>query len=231
MKEPGNKTPSKNHESTRHALIGAGLELFGEYGFKATSTRMLSEASGANVSAIPYYFGNKEGLYKAVVEHIAERSANFIGPAYKEIQIVRSKGALTKNEARKALKKVVESMAAMFVDSDEPKSWALIIMREQARPTEAFDILYNSMMKNMHVLLSDLIASYAGLNHESDEAKIRAHAFIGQVLVFVSSREAILRRLGVKKLKERHIDLIHKILWAHTEAALKVPGLDEGKVS
>jgi len=219
----------KRNEGTRQALIEAGMELFGEYGFKATSTRMLSQASGANVSAIPYYFVNKEGLYKAVVEYIAQRSTSYIGSAYEEIQKMRQKGVLTKAEARMALNKIIESMASMFVDSDEPKNWALIIMREQARPTDAFDIFYNSMMKNIHALTSTMIATCVGLKPESDEAKIRAHTLIGQILVFLSSREVILRQLGVKKFKKRHVSLIHQILWAHAEAVLKVPSLDKSE--
>lgn len=224
-------SPDNRLESTHRALIEAGLELFGEYGFKATSTRMLAQSSGANVSAIPYYFGSKEGLYKAVVEHIAQRATSYVGPTYEAIQKTRLKGKLTKLEARKALKTLIESLAAMFVDSDEPKSWALIIMREQARPTDAFDIFYNSLMKNVHGLISELIATCTGLNPIDDETKIRTHTFLGQVLVFLSSREVILRQLGVRKLNDRHVRLIHKVLWAHIEAALKVPLVNEGAKS
>lgn len=230
-KETPSEIPDKRREGTRLALIEAGLELFGEYGFKATSTRMLAQNSGANVSAIPYYFGSKEGLYKAVIEHIVLRTTSYVGPAYEAIQKNRRNDALTRADARQALRTLIESIAAMFVDSDEPKSWALIIMREQARPTEAFDLFYNSMMKNVHGLMSALTAACAGLKPESAEAKIRAHTFLGQILVFLSSREVILRRLGVKKLSKRHVGLIHKVLWAHVEAALKVPGLDEGSRS
>ncbi|MFP4031684.1 MAG: TetR family transcriptional regulator, partial [Desulfococcaceae bacterium] len=63
-------TAARRGDETRRALIHAGLELFGEYGIKGTSTRMLAELSGANVAAIPYHFGSKRGLYLAVVAHI-----------------------------------------------------------------------------------------------------------------------------------------------------------------
>lgn len=221
--------PDNRNEGTRQSLIEAGLELFGEYGFKATSTRMLSERSGANISAIPYYFGDKSGLYKTVVEHIVQRAVNYVGPSYEEVRKNLAKGAPTKAYARMAIKQLVESAARMFVDSDEPKGWVLIIMREQARPTEAFDTFYDGLMKNLHSLMSTLIAVYVGLNPKSDEAKVRAHAILGQVLIFLSSREVILRQLGVKKLTDRHVGLVHKVLGMHVEAVLKVPGLSGRK--
>lgn len=228
-KKTKNKLLDKRNDGTRQSLIEAGLELFGEYGFKATSTRMLSHSSGANISAIPYYFGDKESLYKTVVEHIVQRTTSYIGPSYEEIRENLAKGTPTKSYARTAIKKLVESAARMFVDSDEPKGWVLIIMREQARPTEAFGIFYSGVMKNLHSLMSTLIAICVGLDPKSDEVKIRTHALLGQVLVFLSSREVILRQLGVKKLKDRHVNLIHKVLWAHVEAALNIPKLNGRK--
>lgn len=212
-----------DNEGTRQLLIDAGLELFGDYGFNATSTRMLAQKSGANISAIPYYFGDKHGLYKTVVEHIVQRTISYVGLSHEEIRKGLARGAPTKGYARTAIKKLVESATRMFVDSDEPKGWVLIVMREQARPTEAFDIFYDGVMKDLHSLMSTLIAAYIGLNPKSDEAKIRAHALLGQILIFLSSREVILRQLGVTKLRDRHVSLIHKILWAHIEATLKVP--------
>ena len=131
-KNTKNKPLDKPRDGTRQSLIDAGLELFGEYGFKATSTRMLSHSSGANISAIPYYFGDKESLYKTVVEHIVQRTASYVGPSYEEIRKHLDKGTPTKSYARTAIKKLIESAARMFVDSDEPKGWVLIIMREQA---------------------------------------------------------------------------------------------------
>lgn len=223
--QPNNN--NKRGDITRLALIEAGLELFGEYGFKATSTRMVATQSGTNISAIPYYFGSKEGLYLAVVEHILERVGSYIGPEYMAIQKELKAGKLDRTKSRALIQRIVKSIARMFVDSDEPKSWALIIMREQVKPTDAFDIFYNGMMKNMHGMLSTLIAAYVGIDPKSAEAKIRAHTIIGQSLIFLSSRETLLRQLGTKKLSIKHVDLIHKVLLAQVEACLELPPIGE----
>ncbi|KAF1048198.1 CerR family C-terminal domain-containing protein [Xylophilus sp.] len=49
----------------RSRLLLAALRLFSEQGFARTSTRDLAQAAGVNLAAIRYYFGDKEGLYRA----------------------------------------------------------------------------------------------------------------------------------------------------------------------
>ncbi len=57
--------------ATRAALIRVGLDLFGARGFEAASTRAIAAAAGANVAAIAYHFGGKEGLRLACADHVA----------------------------------------------------------------------------------------------------------------------------------------------------------------
>lgn len=52
-------------EQARERLLMAALRLFADRGFAGTSTREIALAAGANVAAIRYYFGDKEGLYRA----------------------------------------------------------------------------------------------------------------------------------------------------------------------
>lgn len=43
----------------------AALRIFADKGFKGASTREICQLANVNLSAIPYYFGSKAGLYKA----------------------------------------------------------------------------------------------------------------------------------------------------------------------
>ncbi|MFD5391154.1 TetR/AcrR family transcriptional regulator [Streptomyces sp. NPDC127074] len=54
--------------ATRERLLDAAERLFGEHGFAATSLRAVTVAADANVAAVNYHFGSKEGLLRAVVE-------------------------------------------------------------------------------------------------------------------------------------------------------------------
>jgi AcrR family transcriptional regulator len=55
-------------KDTRLKLIETATSLFAKKGFAAVSVRELARAAGANVAAISYHFGGKEGLYQAVLE-------------------------------------------------------------------------------------------------------------------------------------------------------------------
>jgi AcrR family transcriptional regulator len=50
--------------TTRTRLLDAAEALFADFGFNGVSVRQIVEAAGANLGAIPYYFGTKEELFK-----------------------------------------------------------------------------------------------------------------------------------------------------------------------
>lgn len=55
-------------EQTRQRILNAACELFGARGFEGTGLRDIEAASGVNRGLIAYHFGNKEDLWKAVVD-------------------------------------------------------------------------------------------------------------------------------------------------------------------
>jgi AcrR family transcriptional regulator len=56
--------------STRERLLKTAVEMFAQYGFAETSLREITETADANIAAINYHFGSKEGLYEAVLDRI-----------------------------------------------------------------------------------------------------------------------------------------------------------------
>jgi AcrR family transcriptional regulator len=211
---------------TRQALILAGIDLFGDYGVKGTTTRLLCTASGANIAAIHYHFGSKDGLYLAVATYIADRmDAHFAGAVNCDIAALLA-SPLNGPAAAKAFASIVDHMAKLMVESDEVRTWAQVIVREQSTPTKAFDILYKGRMEKLQSLLANLAAACTGLSPNSDEIKFRVHALIGQVLVFAISRESLRRALKVERLTSAHSVTIRRILMAHVEVCLGVPPLD-----
>ncbi len=59
-------------EETRARILDAATRLFAERGFDGVRTRDLASASGANVATVAYHFGDKRGLYDAVVDQLYE---------------------------------------------------------------------------------------------------------------------------------------------------------------
>jgi TetR/AcrR family transcriptional regulator len=70
-------------DGTRARILAAALEVFAERGFDGARTREIAERADANLGLITYYFGDKEGLWKAAVTRaFAELQAEFTaGPA------------------------------------------------------------------------------------------------------------------------------------------------------
>ena len=78
-------------EETRRRILSTALEMFAAQGYEATSTRLLAERADVN-PAIPYYFGSKEALYRAVVASCLEHSEAFMAP-------VKAQALLEKKDA------------------------------------------------------------------------------------------------------------------------------------
>lgn len=57
---------------TSDSILDAAEELFAKQGFAATTTKQIGSAAGVNPALIHYYFGNKEGLYRALLRRLFE---------------------------------------------------------------------------------------------------------------------------------------------------------------
>lgn len=60
-------------QERRAQLLAAAERLFSRQGLAATTTRAIAAAAGCNIAAIRYYFGDKDGLFAAVIERTIGR--------------------------------------------------------------------------------------------------------------------------------------------------------------
>jgi len=69
----------------RERLLQEAMRIFADKGFAKASTREICQAAEVNVAAIHYYFGDKAGLYRAVllrpIEALSLEFAQFDDPA------------------------------------------------------------------------------------------------------------------------------------------------------
>lgn len=216
------------NNNIRESFIKAGLELFGDYGLEGTTTRMLAQKAGANISGIVYYFGGKDGLYRAVLERISERfnelTVETRSEAWRELE-----GRLDKPRILDLLKTLLTSASQVMEGALKLKNAEKIILREQTSPTPAFDALYEGYMKDVLSLLANLVARYTGKSADSDEVIIRAHTLVGQFITFVATREALLKNLGVRKLKPEQNELIRRVIIGNVKACLKAWAKEESR--
>lgn len=63
------EAPKEKSGDSKARLQAVAAELFAEKGYDAVSIRQIARNAGLNISLVSYYFGGKEGLYRAVVEN------------------------------------------------------------------------------------------------------------------------------------------------------------------
>lgn len=207
-----------NRPDARSRLIQAGIEIFAENGFNATTTRMLADKAQVNLSAIPYYFRSKEGLYQATVEHIADVLGGHLVPFLERISATPA-GELDPPAARALLGEGLSAMISVMCGDPGTMPFSKIILREQMAPTAAFDRIYPKVMARILEAFSTLIAAATG---ETDprECSLQAILFIGQVMVFRAGRATVTRRLAMEGYTPAEIEEIQAGVVSRAMAAL-----------
>jgi TetR/AcrR family transcriptional regulator len=62
------KVRPRDGEATKETLLEVATKLFVEQGYEATSVQQIAEAAGVAKATPSYFFGSKEGIWKAVLE-------------------------------------------------------------------------------------------------------------------------------------------------------------------
>ncbi|WP_233526359.1 TetR family transcriptional regulator [Actinomadura spongiicola] len=75
-------------ERSRRLLLDAALEEFAARGFAGARVQDIADRAGLNKQLINYYFGGKEGLYRALSRRWLEREVEFNDPAVPLDEIV-----------------------------------------------------------------------------------------------------------------------------------------------
>ena len=79
-------------ERSRKAILDAAEKLFADKGYENTSLKEVGEAAGLSRGTPAYFFGSKEGLYRAVLDRVLRdagaliegANANFLDPGEEE---------------------------------------------------------------------------------------------------------------------------------------------------
>ena len=86
-RRPGRPEGAAHREAVRAALLKAARELFAKRDFTAASVREIARAARVNPAMIHYHFGDKDGLYRAMLQES-------IGPVLQKVQELMDHGSL-----------------------------------------------------------------------------------------------------------------------------------------
>jgi len=208
--------PSPRADATRSALIRAGLELFGAKGFDATSTREIAAGANANIAAIAYHFGGKEGLRGACADFVVATIRQIFASAAGEADATET---LTPAGARDALARIGSDLIDAIVVRGEARPIVRFVMREMFEPSAAFETLYRAIGP-MHARACAIWSRATGAPAESETTRLAVFAFIGQLIYFRIARPAVLRRMEWRDIGPAEGAAIKRLVLGNLDAAL-----------
>jgi AcrR family transcriptional regulator len=207
MTKAKSKKDDPRSEETKAALVEAAIELFGIIGFDGASTRAIATLAGTALSAIPYHFKTKKALYLAAAQSIGDAVSQKLGPALDAFEGEIYSETLTRKRAIALLEEVFVPFAMMLA-SEESEKWARFTLREQAAPSEAFDILLASDIGRFFKAVCYLTAIATDEDPASPISKVRGMTLVGQALAFRAARALSLKMMEKERITPSDLLLI-----------------------
>jgi AcrR family transcriptional regulator len=196
--------PGDRGERARTRLIIEASRIFAEKGYTKASTREICVAAGLNVAAIHYHFGDKDGLYRAVllgpIQGIANQLAGFDDPGL-------------------SLRDSLHRLLGPFVGADAPADaqaddGVRLYLREMLEPTPVFAAAIAQHIGPVHARIAQLLARHIGLAAPDDDVHRLVFGLIAMAHDYCMSREfmrAVAPRLlegndALPRARERLVD-------------------------
>jgi AcrR family transcriptional regulator len=182
-------------ERTRARLLVAAREVFSEYGFQGATVREICRRADANVAAVSYHFGSKDGL-------LAE-ALNFA--ALKDLQKANLKADACP-EMR--LRLFIADFMLMLLDENNASSQCQIMARELADPTPALDQIVREAIAPLHEFLGKLVREISGRKISETDIRRCVHSILGQCLYYRHTHPVQLRLNPKLRYDEKEIRAI-----------------------
>jgi AcrR family transcriptional regulator len=75
----------KDPDSMKAKILKVARRVFGQYGFHGTTTRLIAQETGIDISTLHYHWGDKANLYEAVIRDITDDLKNELAEVEKII--------------------------------------------------------------------------------------------------------------------------------------------------
>lgn len=207
---------------TNERIISAAIELFGQRGFEAASTREIAQRGGVQAPLINYHFKSKERLYRACAAEIhAFARVHFDGRMQAILHAVQS------NAAPEVLMVLFESLVefslGILLANEKASPIRLFIMQDQAGngpngiPDET---LLHYRLAQMQ-LFTKLIAALCGMSEDDPELRIRSLTLQGQINIFYTFPLPTLKIMELERFDDIKLKQICRTINANSRILIE----------
>lgn len=202
---------------TRGRLVEVGTRLFAESGFKGVSVRELCAEAGANIAAVRYHFGGKEGLYRAIFNATLDEDESRFQVTMDHINTLIDAANGDRTQLSIALELYIKSFFARFPLNEHKRWFSVLVLRELSFPGQGFELIYQRRAKPSQQVLARLVAASDNIDENSDSARLQAHALNGTIMGVIISRNILLRSMQWQNFTPENLvsffDVISKLLY------------------
>lgn len=190
---------------SKKKLLNSAMELFAAHGFEATTTRAICKNAGVNLSLIPYYFGNKDGLYLSIIESVTKYGNAFLKD---EITKVNYLAFMNREEKIELYRTMLKKYADFIYSEKVPYNFILLLLKEQTIANSKFSKRYLERMRIVYRSMVNLLAQITGINTNEKLLYVEIFAIVGQIISLKLTSEMLLNYLETDKLSPVQMGLV-----------------------
>jgi AcrR family transcriptional regulator len=174
--------------------------------------RQICEKAGANLAAINYHFGDKEGLYMAVLRSVPTAQAE---------KYPSNLGLTSKASAEQKLCAFIRSLLHRVFDEGRPGWHTKIVAREMIEPTRAFDTLVEEAARPVHRELASIVRELLGSETADETVRLCSLSILSQCVYYHHARAAVRRLYPEQKYDADDIERLAAHIVEFSLSALK----------
>ena len=152
---------------TRQRLIDESLRLFAEHGFKGVSVRDIAAAAQANVAAVSYHFGSKQGLYRTIFETVLDEDEGRFREQIGNVEMLLGRAGSDPALLAAAADILVSGVVGRLSRFERLRWFSVLVARELAFPGELFDLLYRRRTEPALAVFSRILGAAWGAPADS----------------------------------------------------------------
>jgi len=208
----------KKQNLSKKKLINSAIVLFASKGFESTSTREICNHAGVNLSLIPYYFANKEGLYLSIIESIINYGLTFLQGELAEVENIPN---MNTEEKISLYRRLLAKYTDFLYSENVPSSFVILMIKEQTNSHSKFSEMYAKKINILYKSLRKILASILGKSENDKAIIIEVSSIIGQILSFKIMNRATLPALNQDLYTKEDNKKIKNIILSHIDTSIE----------